>query len=67
MLKWRRIKETGGLEEVLLRFVINIWNATESCKDFSIQVREEVSRVPFIKHLSYYHVNNMLEVSFSSF
>lgn len=57
MLKWRRIKETGGLEEVLLRFVINIWNATESCKDFSIQVQEEVSRVPFIKyHFLFYHV-----------
>ncbi|KAM1359642.1 hypothetical protein ACFX11_046614 [Malus domestica] len=39
ILPW--IKETGGLEEVLLRFVINIWNATESCKDFSIQVQEE--------------------------
>ncbi|CAL2245307.1 unnamed protein product [Prunus armeniaca] len=39
ILSW--INETGGLEEVLLRFVINIWSCVESCKDFSIQVQEE--------------------------
>ncbi|PRQ51095.1 hypothetical protein RchiOBHm_Chr2g0140541 [Rosa chinensis] len=39
IISW--IDETGGLEEVLYRFVISIWNCVDRCKDSSNQVQDK--------------------------
>ncbi|XP_050379629.1 MMS19 nucleotide excision repair protein homolog isoform X2 [Argentina anserina] len=39
IISW--INETGGLEEVLYRFVIRIWNCIERCKESSSQVQDK--------------------------
>ncbi|GAV61259.1 MMS19_N domain-containing protein [Cephalotus follicularis] len=39
VLPW--IHETGGFEELLLQFVVNIWDQIENCKAFSFQVHEK--------------------------
>lgn len=42
-----RIHETGGLEEVLLQFAINVWNHVKSWKASNVQVQEKVSKCSF--------------------
>lgn len=44
LLDLPRIQGTGGLEEVLLRFAINVWNHVESWKACNVQVQEKVRK-----------------------
>ena len=42
-LNWLRIQKTEGFEEVLMQFVVNLWNQIENCMASTVAFHEKVS------------------------
>lgn len=46
-----RIHETGGLEDILLQFALNVWNHVNSWTASNVQVLEKVSEYVLVYFL----------------